>query len=83
MASGNNSLKETEQAMNQHHEPTDQEPMDMSGPSRMNAKTALRQAINRHERQVNSLTALLEELPGKLSPEADEALWQLAIRECR
>jgi hypothetical protein len=46
---------------------------------RMSAKNSLKQLIRRKRSEVAQLQALLDELPGKLSPPADEALWSLIV----
>ena len=46
---------------------------------RLPAKQAIREHIERMRREADRLEALLGFIPDALSPQADEALWSLAI----
>jgi hypothetical protein len=47
--------------------------------SRQNARSAIRDRIEQMRREACRLEALLDALPVKLPPDADQALWDLAI----
>ena len=51
------------------------------GGARELGATALLSAIDRHRLRASQLLALYNQLPRKLSAEADEMLWLLVIRE--
>lgn len=45
---------------------------------RQTGKLVIKDIILRHQRRIKHLEILLEALPGELTPEQDEALWQIA-----
>lgn len=49
------------------------------GACRNNSKAVLRDQIERLRRQANNLQILHDTLPGMLTPEQDEAIWNIAV----